>query len=221
MPPLPYVGTRRYNSVRAPVPALRTPHSAPSMTDPIASFAELFERILQSDLREPTAVTLATADADGRPAARMVLLKHFDSRGFVFFTNLESRKARDLAANPRAALCFYWPLMEMQVRVEGPVSPVDEEEADEYFGSRPRGSQIGAWASLQSRPLPRREELEERVREMEERFADRSIPRPPFWSGFRVAPERIEFWYGRPSRLHDREVFTATEQGWSLQRLYP
>lgn len=191
------------------------------MIDPIAHFRELFEAVLQSDIREPTAMTLATADADGRPAARMVLLKHFDQRGFVFFTNLESRKGQDLAANPRAALCFYWPLMEMQVRVEGPVTPVSDEEADAYFNSRPRGSQIGAWASLQSRPLPRREDLEERVRELEARFADQPIPRPAFWSGFRVAPERMEFWYGRPSRLHDREVFSATEDGWTLERLYP
>src|SRR5690606_28238545 len=135
------------------------------MTDPIARFRELYERVLQSELPEPTAMTLATADADGRPAARMVLLKGFDERGFVFFTNLESRKAEDLAANPRAALCFYWPPLETQVRVEGAVTPVGEEEADAYYASRPRGSQIGAWASQQSRPLASREELEERIRD--------------------------------------------------------
>jgi pyridoxamine 5'-phosphate oxidase len=191
------------------------------MSDPIARFRELLDQALQTDLREPTAMTLATADAQGRPTARMVLLKGVDERGFVFFTNLDSRKARNLAENPRAALCFHWQPLEIQVRVEGAVSPVDEEEADEYFASRPRGSQVGAWASLQSRPLPARGELEQRVRETEERFAGRPIPRPPFWSGFRVAPERIEFWYGRPSRLHDREVFTATADGWSVERLYP
>lgn len=191
------------------------------MTDPIARFGELFQRVLQSDLLEPTAMTLATADAAGRPAARMVLLKGFDERGFVFFTNLESRKAGDLSANPRAALCFYWTPLEMQVRVEGSVAPVTDEEADEYFASRARASQIGAWASRQSRPLRAREELEDRILEAERRFSGQVVPRPPFWSGFRLAPERIEFWFGRPSRLHDREVFTATPDGWTMERLYP
>lgn len=191
------------------------------MTDPIARFRELYERVLQSELPEPTAMTLATADADGRPAARMVLLKGFDERGFVFFTNLESRKAEDLAANPRAALCFYWPPLETQVRVEGAVTPVGTEEADAYYASRPRGSQIGAWASQQSRPLASREELEERIRDTEARFAGQPVPRPPYWSGFRVAPERIEFWTARPSRLHDREVFIRAGEGWTTERLYP
>ncbi len=191
------------------------------MTDPISRFRELFERVLESGLHEPTAMTLATADARGGPSARVVLLKDFDEHGFVFFTNVESRKGRDLAANPRAALCFYWPPLEMQVRVEGAVTAVSGEEADAYFASRARGSQIGAWASRQSRPLPARAELEERVREAEARFEGAAVPRPPFWSGFRVAPERVEFWYGRPSRLHDREVFTSTPDGWREERLYP
>lgn len=189
--------------------------------DPIARFGELLERARQTDILEPTAMALATADAEGRPAVRMVLLKGFDQSGFVFFTNLESRKALDLAGNPRAALCFHWQPLEMQVRVEGRVTPVSEEEADAYFASRPRGSQIGAWASQQSRPLTAREELEERILETEARYAGLAVPRPAFWSGFRVAPERIEFWSGRPSRLHDREVYHAAEDGWRVERLYP
>ena len=194
------------------------------ISDPIARFGELLERARQTDLPEPTAMALATADGQGRPAVRMVLLKGFDPAGFVFFTNLESRKAVDLAANPQAALCFHWQPLEIQVRVEGRVTPVSEEEADAYFASRPRGSQIGAWASQQSRPLAAREELEERILDTEARYAGLAVPRPPFWSGFRVAPDRIEFWSGRPSRLHDREVYhadPAAEGGWRVERLYP
>lgn len=194
------------------------------MTDPIARFGELLERAKALALPEPTAMALATADASGRPAVRMVLLKAFGSDGFVFYTNLESRKAGDLAANPRAALCFHWVALEAQVRVEGSVTPVSEAEADAYFASRPEGSKIGAWASKQSRPLAARRELEERIEEVEARFAGGAIPRPDFWSGFRVAPERIEFWSGQPSRLHDREVYhrdPATEGGWRVERLYP
>jgi pyridoxamine 5'-phosphate oxidase len=191
------------------------------MTDPIARFAELLESAKRTDLPEPTAMTLATADRQGRPSARMVLLKGFDERGFSFYTNLESRKAGELTENPRAALCFHWQPLEVQVRIEGPVSPVPEDEADAYFASRPRGSQIGAWASLQSRPLPDAATLARRIQEAEERFAGGDVPRPGFWSGFRVAPERIEFWYGRPSRLHDREVYTRAPGGWREERLYP
>jgi pyridoxamine 5'-phosphate oxidase len=191
------------------------------INDPFARFGELLEQARSSDIPEPTAMALATADGEGRPAVRMVLLKGFDHAGFVFFTNLESRKALDLAANPRAALCFHWQPLEIQVRVEGRVTPVSEEEADAYFASRPRGSQIGAWASQQSRPLSAREELEERILETEARYAGVTVPRPPFWSGFRVAPDRIEFWSGRPSRLHDREVYHRAEGGWRVERLYP
>jgi pyridoxamine 5'-phosphate oxidase len=188
---------------------------------PIPIFAELLERAMQSDILEPTAMALATVDAEGRPSARMVLLKGFDERGFTFFTNLESRKARDLAERPVAALCFHWQPLEVQVRVEGAVEPVSEEEADEYFASRPRGSQVGAWSSKQSQPLADRAELEARIRETEERYADTEIPRPSFWSGYRVIPERIEIWYGRPSRLHDREHYTRSGAGWEMVRLYP
>ena len=192
------------------------------MLDPISRFRELFETVLRSGLAEPTAMALATADAEGRPSVRMVLLKGFDERGFVFFTNRESRKGEELAANPQAALCFFWQPLELQVRVEGRVEEVDAEEADEYYGSRARGSQLGAWASLQSRPLASREELEARVAEIEARFADAPIPRPPHWTGFRVVPRRIEFWSGRPSRLHDREVYARQGEGpWTTQRLYP
>lgn len=166
-------------------------------------------------------MALATADAEGRPSVRMVLLKAYDRRGFVFYTNLESRKAAQLAENPRAALCFHWTTMEAQVRVEGPVLAVSSEEADAYFASRPRGSQVGAWASQQSRPLAERAELERRIADVKSRYAGEEIPRPPFWSGFRVVPERIEFWSGRTSRLHDREVYYPEGDGWRVERLYP
>lgn len=193
-------------------------------TDPFSRFRELLERAMTSDILEPTAMALATADESGRPTVRMVLLKGFDENGFVFFTNVESRKGKELAANPRAALCFHWQPLEVQVRVEGEVSRVTEQEADTYFASRPRGSQIGAWASLQSRPLPARQALEERIIETEARFAGGEVPRPSFWSGYRVTPERIEFWSGRTSRLHDREVYHAdatANGGWRVERLYP
>ena len=191
------------------------------MSDPILRFREVFERALGEPIAEPTAAALATADAAGRPSVRMVLLKGFDERGFVFFTNLDSRKALDLKANPWAALCFFWQPLEVQVRVEGAVDAVSESEADDYFALRQRGSQIGAWSSLQSRPLASRAELEERIRQTEARFRDGEIPRPPFWSGFRVVPDRIEFWSGQPSRLHDRELYIREDDGWRVERLYP
>jgi pyridoxamine 5'-phosphate oxidase len=189
--------------------------------DPIARFESLLRQARGAGLPEPTAMALATVDADGRPSVRMVLLKAVDERGFVFYTNLESRKARALQANPVAALCFHWQPLELQVRVEGRVVPVSHEVADSYFASRGRGSQVGAWASLQSRPLPSREALEARIREVEERFSGGDVPRPPFWSGFRVVPDRIEFGNGRPSRLHVRDVFVREGAEWRVETLYP
>jgi pyridoxamine 5'-phosphate oxidase len=182
------------------------------------------ERAVAAEVREPTALALATADARGHPSVRMLLLKGFDERGFVFYTNLESRKARELAENPHAALCFFWQPLELQVRVEGRVEPVSEDEADEYYASRPRGSRIGAWASRQSRTLNSYDELMAGVQEYEERFTGENIPRPPHWSGFRLIPSRIEFWQGRPSRLHERERFDldpANPERWLVQNLYP
>lgn len=193
----------------------------PELSDPIARFAEIFAQVQKVFLPEPNAMTLATVSADGRPSARVVLLKGFDERGFVFYTNLESRKGRELAANPYAALCFHWMPLEQQVRVEGRIEKVSDAEADAYFATRPRGAQIGAWASKQSRTLATREELEARVKAVEEKFAGRDVPRPPFWSGFRVIPERLEFWQSRQSRLHDRTVYSKQGNKWIIEKLYP
>jgi pyridoxamine 5'-phosphate oxidase len=191
--------------------------------EPFRRFGEWMERAVAAGVAEPTAFTLATADREGRPSARMLLLKGFDEAGFVFYTNLQSRKAEELAANPHAALCFFWQPLELQVRIEGPVARVDDAEADAYYASRPRGSRIGAWASEQSRPLGSYEALMARVEAYEARFAVGEIPRPPHWSGFRLAPVRIEFWQGRASRLHERERFDldVAGEGWRLQYLYP
>jgi len=170
---------------------------------------------------EPTAFALATAAQDGQPSVRILLLKDVDARGFVFYTNQESRKGRELAENRRAAMSFHWPQLERQVRVEGRVSPVSPAEADAYFASRPRGSQIGAWASRQSRTLERVGDLDARVEEFEQKFAGKDVPRPPYWSGFRLEPAAIEFWKGKPSRLHDRQLFVREGDGWRMQLLYP
>ena len=190
--------------------------------DPIAQFRRWFDDALAAGLREPNAMTLATATPDGRPSARVVLLKGFDERGFVFYTNYEGRKGEELEENPYCALVFYWAELERQVRVEGRVSRVPKRESDEYFGSRPRGSRLGAWASEQSRPVGGRGVLEERLRSLEAEYEGREVPRPPFWGGYRVEPEIIEFWQGRENRLHDRLVYRRSEEGgWRRERLQP
>lgn len=190
-------------------------------SDPIARFAALFEEAKRTDLPEPTAFVLATAGADGKPSARVVLLKEFDERGFVFYTNMESRKARELTPGKYAALCFYWAPIGQQVRVEGPVERVSAGEADAYFATRPRGAQIAAWASKQSALLSSRAELEGKVNSYQEKYAGREVARPPFWSGFRVIPELIEFWEFREDRLHDRAVYAREKGKWVMQRLHP
>jgi pyridoxamine 5'-phosphate oxidase len=191
------------------------------IVDPIERFREVFERAKVSPF-DHTAVTLATADEEGRPSARLVLLKGFDQRGFVFFTNRTSRKGDQLAVNPNAALCFHWPAIGEQVRVEGTVELVSDEESDVYFATRPRESQIGAWCSRQSRPSPGRAVLEDRYHEIEERFAGKPIPRPRWWGGYRVIPERIEFWKHGEHRLHDRTLYArASDGGWVTELLDP
>lgn len=190
--------------------------------DPFEQFGDWLTVAGESEPNDPNAMNLSTCTPDGRPSSRMVLLKGFDDRGFVFYTNYESRKGQQLLGNPHAALCLHWKSLRAQVRVEGAVEPVSAEEADEYFNSRPRDSRIGAWASQQSRPLKGRFELEARVAEYAARYAIGSIPRPPHWSGFRVVPERIEFWKDRPFRLHDRLVYLRQADGrWGTERLYP
>jgi len=189
--------------------------------DPIELFGIWFEAAHEAGLLMPEAMTLATCTKDGRPSARMVLLKGFDARGFVFFTNYESRKAGELIENPRAALVLHWAVLQRQVRVEGTVAKVSAEESYAYFRTRPRGSRIGAWASRQSTVLEERRQLEERVHAYEEQFGGDDVPLPPFWGGFRVAPQCIEFWQGRTDRLHDRLVFVQNADGWETTRLYP
>ena len=192
--------------------------------EPFARFRDLLARaraVGVERLPEPTAFALGTADAAGQPAVRMLLLKDVDERGFVFYTNYESRKGRELLANPRAAMCFHWQPLELQVRVEGRVAPVAPGEADAYFASRERGSQVGAWASIQSRALESADELDRRVAEFERKFEGVPVPRPAHWSGFRLAPERIEFWRGMPSRLHRRDVYERDGDGWRVGLLFP
>jgi pyridoxamine 5'-phosphate oxidase len=189
--------------------------------DPISEFATLFADARTREPFDATACALATSTPEGRPSVRIVLLKSADASGFTFFTNYESRKAQELTANPHAALCFHWPTLGVQVRVEGSVTRVTPEESDAYFGSRPRESQIGAWTSDQSRPLASRDALVARFHENEVRFADGPVPRPPHWGGFRLEPARIELWWNREHRLHDRVVYTRAGGKWTSERLQP
>ena len=189
--------------------------------DPIEQFRRWFDETTNAGLHEPNAMTVATATPDGTPSARVVLLKGYDERGFVFYTNYEGRKATELEANPRCALLFYWGELERQVRVEGTAGRISGEESDAYYASRPRGSRLGALASEQSRPIEDRVTLENRLRELEREYEGREVPRPANWGGYRIEPEIFEFWQGRENRLHDRLIYRRQDGGWKLARLQP
>jgi pyridoxamine 5'-phosphate oxidase len=189
--------------------------------DPLIQFDQWFSQALAAGVLEPNAMTLATVDADGAPSARIVLLKGFDARGFVFFTNYDSRKGKELTTNPHAALVFFWPELERQVRIRGSVERVSAAETEAYFHSRPLGSQLGAWASPQSAVIASRQELEDRLAALEGEYRGAEVPVPPHWGGFRVAPRTIELWQGRPNRLHDRLLYTRDGDTWRRERLAP
>ena len=192
-----------------------------AVADPIALFSAWLAEAEKHEPNDPNAMTVATSTVAGRPSLRMVLLKEHDERGFVFYSKLESRKGTELRDNPHAALLFHWKSLRRQVRIEGPVEPVSDADADAYFASRARASQIGAWASRQSRPLTGRFELEKRVGEYAAKFGLGAVPRPPHWSGWRVVPELMEFWQDRPFRLHDRTVYHRADTGWTTEHLFP
>ena len=191
------------------------------MNDPIARFLKVYERAQRDDPGDYTRVALATADAHGAPSVRMVLLRGVDERGFVFYTNYTSRKAHELETNPRASLCFYWESIREQVRVEGPVERATEEESDAYFAGRERGSQLAAWASRQSAALESRAKLVARYAKFKAKFMAQDVPRPDFWGGYRLRPERIEFWSSQLHRMHDRVAYVRSQDGWTKERLYP
>lgn len=193
----------------------------PKVTNPYVLFGKWFTEAKKSEVNNPNAMCLATVDRSGFPNARMVLLKDYNAKGFVFYTNYESAKGEELLSTGEAALCFYWKSLQKQIRVTGRVVPVSEEEADAYFSSRPRGSQIGAWASQQSRPIPSRETLLHAIDLTEKTFEGKDIPRPDYWSGFRVIPDTIEFWQEMPYRLHDRVLYEKKGKGWKQTRLFP
>ena len=191
-------------------------------SNPFAQFKEWFDRALSADILEPNAMMVATTTPEGKPSARMVLLKDFDARGFVFYTNYNSHKAQELAENPQAALVFWWAELQRQIRISGRVEKVLDSESDKYFYSRPFSSRLGAWASNQSEVIENREVLEQHLEELKEKYQDREVPRPSHWGGIRVIPAEIEFWQGRSSRLHDRLVYTRMEDGsWKIERLSP
>jgi pyridoxamine 5'-phosphate oxidase len=190
-------------------------------SNPIELFSEWFEDAQKLGLNEPNAATIATCTKDGIPSARILLMKHFDEHGFSFFTNLTSRKGKEIHDNPHAAICFFWDALLRQVRVEGSVERISEKEADDYFARRDRGSQIGAWASKQSHIMEQAEDLSKRVKEIADQFEGQVIPRPPFWSGFRVVTKSIEFWQSGEHRLNTRIIYTKVESGWEIGRLYP
>lgn len=201
--------------------ASNTEHKPIEGRDPFALFAAWFAEAEKSEPNDPNAMNLATLGGDGRISNRILLLKSFDTDGFCFFTNTLSRKGKQLKEKPVAAMCFHWKSLRRQVRIEGAIQPVTDKEADEYFQSRPRGSQIGAWASKQSDDLDARKTLEDRVKEFERKYEGQTVPRPPHWSGYRLHPDMIEFWQDMPFRLHDRVVFTRAAQGWAQRRIYP
>jgi len=202
--------------------ALQALAEAEAHPNPFQQFQLWFDQAIAAQLHEPNAMTLATATKTGTPSARIVLLKGFDSRGFVLYTNYNSRKGQELAENPQAVLVFWWAELERQVRIEGRVEKVSESEADDYFQSRPRGSRLGAWTSNQSQVISDREVLEQRLQALTAQYQDQEIPRPPHWGGYRVVPSAIEFWQGRPSRLHDRLRYCQGEDGqWLIERLAP
>jgi len=192
--------------------------------NPLSRFHRLYAQAQQVDravLPDPNAMSLATIGMNGAPSVRIVLMKDVDERGFVFYTNLDGRKGRELRTHPIAAICFYWAALDVQVRAEGPVAQVSDQEADAYFATRPRESQIGAWASIQSQPIERVNDLMDRVADFEAQFNGVEVPRPPNWSGFRLRHERIEFWKAKPGRLHERHLYTRSGESWTMETLYP